>query len=77
MNGTRFQEKRFTVPAVDKAPTDCQHGWLDKRGKCVLCGEQVIYDLVKIPFRDTLTGDPEAPQFVRDVFPENGGLLIP
>ncbi len=39
MNGTRFEQKSFTVPAVDKAPEGCKHGWLDKRNHCVLCGE--------------------------------------
>lgn len=38
MNGTRFEQKSFSVPAVDKAPEGCKHGWLDRRGKCVLCG---------------------------------------
>lgn len=38
MNGTRFEQKSFTVPAVDKAPEGCKHGWPDKRGRCVLCG---------------------------------------
>lgn len=34
---TRFADKSFTVPTWHP-PTDCAHGWLDKRGACVFCG---------------------------------------
>lgn len=55
MNGTRFNEKSFTVPAVEKAPADCKHGWLDTRGKCVFCGQAIGVAVMQL-FR-TMTRD--------------------
>jgi hypothetical protein len=43
MNGTRFEQKSFTVPASSsKAPENCRHGWIDAHGKCVLCGTRTV-----------------------------------
>lgn len=37
----KYTAKRFTVPAVGKAPPDCGHGWIGRNGRCVLCGEDI------------------------------------
>ena len=40
---TDFLKPSFSVnPSGAKAPAECRHGWTDKRGKCVMCGERVI-----------------------------------
>ncbi len=37
---TLYQKKSFTVPASsEKSPENCKHGWRDKKGKCVMCGD--------------------------------------
>ncbi len=40
MNGAQFEKKSFTLPANTAQLKDCRHGWIDAKGKCVLCGEQ-------------------------------------
>lgn len=37
----KYQQKSFTVPAVEKPPEKCEHGWLDVRSRCVFCGVTV------------------------------------
>ena len=38
---TLYQRKSFTVPASGKRQGECLHQWIDKRGRCVLCGEKI------------------------------------
>lgn len=38
---TDYLKKSFTVPSW-KAPKECTHGWLDRKGKCVKCGEPLL-----------------------------------
>lgn len=51
---TEFVKKRFTVPYGGRSATDCEHGWIDPRGKCVMCGEPVVL-LVKLETTIDLT----------------------
>ena len=46
----RYADKSFTVPTWHP-PKDCAHGWLDKRGKCVMCGEKVGEPTPDHPYR--------------------------
>lgn len=44
MNGTRYQDKRFTVPASGGHAKTCAevgHAWADVRGKCIRCGQKI------------------------------------
>jgi hypothetical protein len=34
----KYVAKSFTVPAVERSPADCKHGWVAKN-RCVLCGQ--------------------------------------
>lgn len=34
----KYRQKSFTLPAVEKPPENCDHGWYDKRDCCVFCG---------------------------------------
>lgn len=36
----KYQQKRFTVPVVEKAPAVCDHTepWVTDKGLCVMCG---------------------------------------
>jgi hypothetical protein len=38
-----LNKKPFTVPVGKRPPNSCQgmHIWLDLKGRCVFCGEQV------------------------------------
>lgn len=55
----KYEQKSFSVPALPpKGPEKCEHGWLDPRGRCVLCGDQVLYHLVKTPFDQSRYGVP-------------------
>lgn len=39
----KYAAPSFSVnPSEARAPKDCQHGWLDPRGKCVLCGNHEL-----------------------------------
>jgi hypothetical protein len=47
----KYTAPSFSVPATGKAPENCKHGWLDVRGKCVMCGEQIdsAREIVRTP----------------------------
>lgn len=49
-----YLKQSFTVRAASRDSSDCKHGWMDKRGKCVFCGfdqgllvEQMRHELTK------------------------------
>jgi len=35
---TAFERKSFSVAMGGRKPDDCQHGWINERGRCVFCG---------------------------------------
>ncbi len=37
----KYTQPSFTVPTSETRKDPCVHGWLDPKGKCVLCGEGV------------------------------------
>lgn len=37
----KYTAKKFSVPAVENPPESCEHGWVDRRGRCVFCGERI------------------------------------
>lgn len=39
---TAYERKTFSVPVGSRDPASCAHGWLDVRGRCVLCGADVL-----------------------------------
>ena len=35
---TAYEKPSFTVPLGRRDPTDCEHGFIDRRGYCCFCG---------------------------------------
>lgn len=48
-----LDSKPFTLPAVEKPPEKCEHGWRTAKGLCVFCGQvepspaEIVRGLVK------------------------------
>lgn len=36
---TQYLNPSFSVVKGSRDPEDCDHGWLDRRGRCTFCGE--------------------------------------
>lgn len=75
---TLYEKPSFTVPAVEKAPADCKHGWTDDRGKCVFCGEPIPGAVLRVnerrEFNDGFRDDPNFPGYQSRDIP-NGKIL--
>lgn len=42
---TQYEKKTFSVKTGSRKPDQCEHGWLDRRGRCVMCGERLAFGI--------------------------------